>query len=123
MPRSFNTAGPCRAQYDYMLPPAERLAKVLCLIEGQQYFVVHGPRRTGKTTALLALAGELTASGRFVSVPVSLAVAGRRSKMTPARPSWPSWVIGARRRAPTCLASSSPRLGRQLRPARGSGRP
>ena len=30
MPRSFNTAGPCRAAYDYMLPPTERLPVMVC---------------------------------------------------------------------------------------------
>lgn len=74
MPRSFNTAGPCRAEYDYMLAPTQRLPNVLALIEAQKYFVLHAPRQTGKTTALLALAEELTASGQYVSALVSMEV-------------------------------------------------
>jgi len=74
MPRSFNTAGPCRAKYDYMLPPSARLPDVAPLIAGQKYFVLHAPRQTGKTTALLALAEELTASGEYVSVLLSMEV-------------------------------------------------
>lgn len=74
MPRSFNTAGPCRADIDYMLPPTARLPHVMPLIEEQRYFVLHAARQTGKTTALLALAAELTASGRYVSALVSMEV-------------------------------------------------
>jgi hypothetical protein len=74
MPRSFNTAGPCRAEYDYMLPPTERLPKVMALVDGQKYFVLHAPRQTGKTTALLALAMELTASERYVAALLSMEV-------------------------------------------------
>lgn len=74
MPRSFNTAGPCRADIDYMLPPTVRLPEVRPLIDEQRYFVLHAPRQTGKTTALVALAAELTASGRYVSALVSVEV-------------------------------------------------
>ncbi len=74
MPRAFNTAGPCRADIDYMLPPTARLPEVMPLIDGQRYFVLHAARQTGKTTALLALAEELTASGRYVSALVSMEV-------------------------------------------------
>ncbi len=74
MPRSFNTAGPCRAEDDFMLPPSERLPDVRALIDGKKYFVVHAPRQTGKTTALLALAEELTASGAYVGVLLSMEV-------------------------------------------------
>src|SRR5690606_17035514 len=61
--KSFNTAGPCDPRLHYMLPPAPRLAEARTLIEMDRYFVVHAPRRTGKTTALEALASELTAEG------------------------------------------------------------
>ncbi len=74
MTRSFNTAGPCRAEDDYMLPPTARLPQVMPLIDAKKYFVLHAARQTGKTTALLALAEELTASGRYVSALVSMEV-------------------------------------------------
>ena len=55
--RDFNTAGPVRADLHYTIPPLERLnlSDVLGLIRGQRYFVMHAPRQTGKTSALLAL--------------------------------------------------------------------
>ncbi len=72
MNRWFNTEGPCRPEWHYMLPPMARLQDVMQLIEQSRYFVVHGPRQTGKTTALRALAQELTASGQYVTVLVSM---------------------------------------------------
>jgi len=70
----FNTGGPCNPQYHYMLPATQRLEAydVDRLIRQQSYFVVHAPRQVGKTTAMDALAGELTASGDYVAVLLSL---------------------------------------------------
>ena len=54
---TFNTAGPIVAADHYHIPPLERidLAEVLELIRDKKYFVLHAPRQTGKTSALLAL--------------------------------------------------------------------
>jgi hypothetical protein len=65
--RHFNTAGPCRADIHYMLPPLERLPQLTDLIEQQTYFVIHSPRQTGKTTAMDALAKQLTAEGDYAA--------------------------------------------------------
>ncbi len=51
-----------------------RLPEVRRLIDQKGYFVVHAPRQVGKTTALLALARDLTAEGRYVSALVSMEV-------------------------------------------------
>ena len=55
--RKFNTAGPIRPTRHYHIPPLDRFAlpEVLELIRDERYFVLHAPRQTGKTTALLAL--------------------------------------------------------------------
>ncbi len=74
MPRWFNTAGPCNAANHYMVPVARRLPQVYALIERDSYFVVHAPRQIGKTTTLVALAAELTASGRYAAALVSMEV-------------------------------------------------
>ncbi len=74
MARWFNTAGPCRPDKHYMLPPTSRLPDLETLIQQESYFVVHAPRQTGKTTAMLALAQQLTRSGRYTSVMVSVEV-------------------------------------------------
>lgn len=72
--RFFNTAGPCVPERHYMLPASRRLPGVLELIERQAYFVLHAPRQSGKTTAVMELARKLTAFERFVSVVVSMEV-------------------------------------------------
>ncbi|MCY4376127.1 MAG: ATP-binding protein, partial [Spirochaetaceae bacterium] len=55
--RTFNTAGPVVAPDHYCIPPLERidLEAVLDLVRDKRYFVLHAPRQTGKTSALLAL--------------------------------------------------------------------
>ena len=55
--RTFNTAGPVRAHRHYQIAPLSRidLEEVLGLIRDEKYFVLHAPRQTGKTSALLAL--------------------------------------------------------------------
>lgn len=72
----FNTAGPCRPAKNYMLSATERLAPfdLERLIAQDQYFVLHAPRQTGKTTAMLELARQLTESGDYISAMVSMEV-------------------------------------------------
>ena len=55
--RSFNTEGPVVAADHYHIPPLERinLDEMLGLVRDKKYFVLHAPRQTGKTSALLAL--------------------------------------------------------------------
>lgn len=72
MPRWFNTAGPCQDDIHYMLPPTRRLPTLERLIAQRSYFVLHAPRQVGKTTAMLALAQQLTASGQYTAALVSV---------------------------------------------------
>ncbi len=53
--RFFNTSGPVVAADHYCIPPLQRvnLGQVLALIGEKRYFVLHAPRQTGKTFALL----------------------------------------------------------------------
>ena len=74
MTKWFNTAGPCQTDIHYMLSPTERLPELTQLIAQRNYFVIHAPRQTGKTTAMLTLAQELTASGQYAAVMVSVEV-------------------------------------------------
>ena len=55
--RFFNTTGPIRADKHYCIPPLSRLDidDVLALVRNERYFVLHAPRQTGKTSALLGL--------------------------------------------------------------------
>jgi len=74
MTRWFNVAGPCRSDIHYMLSATARLPDVMRLIAQQSYFVLHAPRQTGKTTAMLSLAQDLTAGGQYVAAILSLEV-------------------------------------------------
>ncbi|MEO0770950.1 MAG: ATP-binding protein, partial [Cyanobacteria bacterium J06649_4] len=74
MSRWFNTAGPCNPEDHYMLPATDRLPSIKTLIDRKGYFVIHAPRQTGKTTAMLTLARELTASGKYAALMVSAEV-------------------------------------------------
>jgi hypothetical protein len=120
--RRFNTAGPCRPEYDYMIPAAGRVPAAVELVDRQAYFALHAPRQTGKTTTMHAFARQLTAAGRYAAlhfsceigraVPEDIAEAGRAvwSSIEHARPH------RRRRRRRTSSGSSSP-TGRRL--ARG----
>ena len=51
-----------------MLSATDRLPEIKQLIVQENYFVIHAPRQVGKTTAMLSLAQELTASGHYNGV-------------------------------------------------------
>ena len=72
--RFFNTAGPIKPAKHYCIPPLERLDldDVLGLIRDEKYFVLHAPRQTGKTSALLALRDLLNAEGAYRCVYVNV---------------------------------------------------
>ena len=74
--RFFNTSGPVVAADHYCVPPLERinLSDILALIDTKRYFVLHAPRQTGKTSALLALRDLLNAGahGRYRCVYVNV---------------------------------------------------
>jgi len=58
-----------------MLPAEERLPDARRIVDRGQYFVLHAPRQTGKTTSLAALARQLTAEGRYMALQFSCEVA------------------------------------------------
>jgi hypothetical protein len=77
MNKYFNTTGLCRPELHYMVDPFRGLLPaVYNLIEKQQYFVIHAPRQTGKTTFLHQLAHRLNREGKYVAAVGSLEVAG-----------------------------------------------
>ena len=77
--RFFNTEGPVRPDDHYGIPPLERMdvEELLGLIRGKRYFVLHAPRQTGKTSALIALRDLLNSGevGNFRCVNVNVEVA------------------------------------------------
>ena len=80
MKRFFNTTGLCNAEDHYMVDPFRNMYdNILDLIDSKQYFLIHAPRQTGKTTFLHALAHRLNKEGNYISVVCSLESAGYNS--------------------------------------------
>ena len=67
MEKYFNTAGPIKTNLHYYVDSKKRwnFQEVLSLIEQQKYFILHAPRQTGKTSALLSLVDHLNDSGKY----------------------------------------------------------
>ena len=72
--KGFNTAGPTIPEDHYHIDPLGRLRwdEIISLIVQKRYFLLHAPRRSGKTTTLLAMMKRLNASGDFACAYVSV---------------------------------------------------
>lgn len=74
MARWFNISGPCRPDKHYVSSPTVRLPSLERLFQQESYFVLHAPRQTGKTTAMIALAKQITEKGQYCAVTLSVEV-------------------------------------------------
>jgi len=80
MKRYFNTTGFCRSDWHYMVNPLRSLqTNIYNLIDNNQYFILHAPRQSGKTTLLHLLAHQLNSEGKYTAVVFSVETAGYRS--------------------------------------------
>jgi len=80
MKRFFNTTGLCSPKDHYMVNPFRDIYDdILRLIEAKQYFLIHAPRQTGKTTFLHSLAHRLNREKKYIAVVCSLESAGYAS--------------------------------------------
>jgi hypothetical protein len=70
MEKFFNTSGPVKQDKHYTLDPLTRLdwEEIHHLIDSERYFVLHAPRQTGKTSALLAMMKVLNNEGNYAAV-------------------------------------------------------
>ena len=70
----FNTAGPNQPDIHYTLNPLSRwnLEEILSLISARKYFVLHAPRQTGKTSALLALMDYINKENKYYALYVNV---------------------------------------------------
>jgi len=77
MEKFFNTAGPVRAENNYMIDPLKRINKdeIMTLIYNWRYFILHAPRQTGKTSSLLALQDYINKEGRYKCLYVNIETA------------------------------------------------
>ena len=73
MARFFNIAGPCVPGKHYMLDPFRGIAdELMALLNGEQYFLIHAARQSGKTTLLQALSRKLNEQGNYYVLYCSL---------------------------------------------------
>jgi hypothetical protein len=72
MKKYFNIAGPCNTKSHYMVPVLKRVKEIENLVEYGQYFVIHAPRQTGKTTLIKELVNFYNAEGNYYALYCSL---------------------------------------------------
>ena len=70
MKRFFNIAGPIRSEKHYHIDPLARIdwEDIQMLIEQDEYFVLHAPRQTGKTSTLLSMMHTLNQAGEYCAL-------------------------------------------------------
>ncbi|MEA1884820.1 MAG: AAA-like domain-containing protein, partial [Thermotogota bacterium] len=84
MEKFFNTAGPVRAENNYMIDPLNRINKdeIMTLVDKWRYFILHAPRQTGKTSSLFALQDYINKQGHYKCLYVNVEPAqAARSKV------------------------------------------
>ncbi|MDR0490152.1 MAG: hypothetical protein LBH28_02745 [Oscillospiraceae bacterium] len=77
MERFFNTAGPMIPEINYCIDPLTRIdwEEIQKLIFDRRYFVLHAPRQTGKTSALLAMMHALNEKGDYACAYANIEIA------------------------------------------------
>lgn len=70
MEKFFNTAGPISPDIHYYVDSETRwdFNSVLSLVRQRKYFILHAPRQTGKTSALLQLMNYLNDTGLYEAI-------------------------------------------------------
>ncbi len=77
MGRYFNTTGVCYPEKHYMVDPLRGFYDDMRrLIDAEQYFLIHAPHQTGKTTLLHQLAIRLNREGKYSALVFSVESAG-----------------------------------------------
>ena len=74
MEKHFNTTGPVELHQHYAIDPMKRLdwEDVQVLIQRGNYFVLHAPRQTGKTSTLLSMMEALNREGKYKALYVDI---------------------------------------------------
>ncbi|MBF0219892.1 MAG: ATP-binding protein, partial [Gammaproteobacteria bacterium] len=70
----FNTEGPMKPEQHYAIPSFARIdwQEIQCLIERERYFLLHAPRQTGKTTAMLEMVKALNEAHHYQAIYLNL---------------------------------------------------
>jgi hypothetical protein len=68
----FNTTGPIRPDEHYFIPHRLNYNEVFDLIDRKQFFILHAPRQSGKTTAIQEIARQINLNGKYNAVYVNI---------------------------------------------------
>jgi hypothetical protein len=63
--RYFNTTGPIRTDEHYFIPQRLDWDEVIEMVDRKQYFVLHAPRQSGKTTVIEEYVDQMNAQGKY----------------------------------------------------------
>ena len=105
--KKFNTTGPCFPDEHYMIPALDRLPGIRELVADGNYFVVHAPRQSGKTTALKALVREINEKGDMVAIYCTLEALQNSSNPDVAMPKMRQLLLRSARTVPSLARLAS----------------
>ena len=63
--KTFCIAGPIVPEFNYFIPQRLNWIELQRIIQNREYFVLHAPRQSGKTTAILELCRQLNSEGLY----------------------------------------------------------
>jgi len=70
--RTFCIAGPIDPEYHYFVPHRLDWNEIGRLIRNREYFVLHAPRQSGKTTAIIELCRRLNSEGVYNAIYINV---------------------------------------------------
>lgn len=80
MSRHFNRTGFCNPEMHYIVDPLRGFeTEIMGRIKSNEYFTIHAPRQSGKTTLLHALSKTINDEGEYLSFAFSVETAGYQS--------------------------------------------
>ncbi len=71
----FNTAGPINPEKHYFLSHRLNEEEIISLIEQEKYFILHAPRQSGKTTAIVNFVKKLNNDSKYKALYVNIEAA------------------------------------------------
>ena len=71
MAKKFNITGTCIPARHYMADVSTKIAKIMQMVEDEDYFIINRPRQYGKTTTLFTIAERLEKTGEYLVFNIS----------------------------------------------------
>ena len=71
MAKKFNITGTCIPAKHYMADVSTKIAKIMQMVEDEDYFIINRPRQYGKTTTLFTIGEQLEKTGEYLAFNIS----------------------------------------------------